>query len=119
MLVKISVFFLETCKIYKNISKFINNSFTWDDEVKRNFDVISKLGVSVIFNKKPSDPGFGNINLQLVSTKSGLDFAKLKNLKYCIKTRPDCRMNKNDIYPYLKALVEIFPLKKMSVPTVG
>ncbi len=106
-------FLLETCKIYKKI--FPNSLIiisTWDDEVKQNFDIMSKLGVSVIFNKRPSDPGFGNINLQLVSTKSGLDLAKLKNLKYCIKTRADCRMNKNDIYPYLKALVEIFPLKK-------
>lgn len=105
-------FLIETLKIYKII--FPNTLIivsTWEDEKKDDLKLISELGIDLILNKKPEKSGFGNINLQIISTKSGLDLAKNKNVKYCIKTRPDCRMNKNDIYPFLKGLVNTFPLK--------
>ena len=106
-------FLIETLKIYKQI--FPNSLLivsTWDDENSQKLKLISNLNVKLIINKKPEKYGFGNVNLQIVSTKAGLDFAKQKNVKFCIKTRADCRMNKNDILPFLQGLLNSFPIRE-------
>ena len=106
-------FLFETLKIYKKI--FPNTLIivsTWNDEDQEVLDNIIEMGNVAIANNKPKEFGYGNINLQIISTKSGLDYAKKANIKYCLKTRPDCRMNKNDIFPYLKAMSKSFPVKQ-------
>lgn len=105
-------YLIETIKIYKKI--FPSTTLivsTWDDEDETKLKKLNSLEILIIKNKKPNDAGWGNINLQLISTKAGLDLAKSKNINYCIKTRADCRIHKNDILPFLKSLILQFPIK--------
>ena len=64
----------------------------------------------IVQNQKPKDVGYGNINLQLISTNAGLQCAKKLGITYCIKTRPDCRVHKSDIMPFLEGLINTFPV---------
>lgn len=58
---------------------------TWDDEPSFNVKKI-KEAMNVVQIKKPSDPGFGNVNLQCSSTTAGIE--SLKN-EMILKIRSD------------------------------
>ena len=104
-------FLVESVELYKQIfpSAYIIIS-TWNDEDGNIINTIKKLGVVVLLNDLPSKNGYGNINLQLVSAYNGIKYANDHNIKYCIKTRPDCRMYRSNIASYLIGLLDVFEL---------
>lgn len=55
---------------------------------------------------KPSDPGHGNVNLQIASTKAGLAFAESLGVKYVIKSRTDQVLSSPTLFLTLKAKIE-------------
>ena len=104
-------FLLETIKLYQKTfpSAHIIVS-TWKNEKNDIIDLISNLGVVVLLSDVPDVKGFGNINLQVVSAYKGIKYASDNNIKYCIKTRPDCRMYRSNIGSYLKGVLDTFGL---------
>ncbi len=104
-------FTLETLKLYK---KYFRNAFlvlsTWEDEDKNQIDQIKKVGVEVILNKKPANPGPRNINMQITSAVAGLRKATEAGKKYVLKTRTEARIyNYNSLF-FLSNLLRGFPL---------
>ena len=57
---------------------------TWEDEKPE-----GKIPENIIYNKKPKDPGFRNINYQVTSTLAGLKKAKEEGFDFCLKWRSD------------------------------
>jgi len=105
-------FVIETIKIY---SKIFPNSLiilsTWQDEINNNF--LSKINhiknLKILLNKK-FKTAF-NVNLQIISTSNGLEYAKKQNFKYSLKTRTDCRIYNPYALNFLKLLLKTFEVK--------
>lgn len=72
---------------YKNVIWAID-----DTDNMRNFGLISSSSINPVVVSRPLSPGFGNINLQSISTLGGLWYAKSLGAKYCIKIRSDMVM---------------------------
>ena len=107
------VFLKNTLKIYKKIFK---NSIviisTWENE---NIELINSLkdeNIFIIYNKEPEKKTPYNIDHQITSTNSALKLAQQKDIQYCLKTRADIRIHKNNLETYLISLIKTFPVKK-------
>ncbi len=103
-------FVCETVKIYKKIfpcSQIVVS--TWVGESGNAIKELENVGASVILNEKPKNRGISNINLQIVSTRSGIEFAKSKGAKFILKTRSDQRIYATNTYDYFKNLLLTFP----------
>lgn len=96
-------FTLQTTILYK---KYFPSTMlilsTWVGEDKNTIEQIIQNGWTVIQNPKPSLVGHHNINLQLASSKSGIETAKKLGAKYVLKTRTDQRIyNPNALQLFL------------------
>ena len=87
---------------------------TWENE---NIDVFAgvlenpmfKSRFTIIQSQKPEYVGISNINLQIVSTQTGIRHAAKNQTKYLLKTRTDqCMFSKLSLQ-YLESLVEMYP----------
>lgn len=87
-------FTYETLKLYR--AKYPNSKIifsTWFGQNQDVIELIKKLNVNVIESQTPEIRGNLNINLQLVSTVSGLHEANRdEKIKYVLKTRSDQRI---------------------------
>jgi hypothetical protein len=109
-LIEKSNFTLETIKSYRFFyPKEIIIFSTWQVDT----DIIEKLedlDVHLIQNRYPDYCGISNINLQIVTTQSGLYLAKKLGAEYVLKTRSDQRIYHPGFASYLNSLVDAFPL---------
>ncbi|KKU68826.1 MAG: hypothetical protein UX89_C0001G0017 [Parcubacteria group bacterium GW2011_GWA2_47_16] len=105
-------FTVETVKLYRQHypSATVILS-TWEDEDVRAFEVFSGERFKIVLNKKPSYNGPGNINMQTVSTKNGIELALEMGLRYAAKTRADQRMYGIGTLLFFINLLEHFPIK--------
>lgn len=63
---------------------------TWDTKrLRRQKKKFDELGISMLLNKLPTDSGRANVNLQIVSTLSGLKHLQELGITIAIKTRTD------------------------------
>ena len=87
-------FTYETLKLYRVKYPKIKIIFsTWVGQNREAIELIKKLNINVIESEIPAVKGNLNINLQLVSTISGLYEANGdKKIKYILKTRSDQRI---------------------------
>jgi hypothetical protein len=113
-LIEESNFTMETLRLYK---LYFPNAVlilsTWN--LKKNvFDIIRSLKVHIIQNSKPENNGISNVNLQIITTRSGIKFAQKLGAKYVLKTRTDQRIYHPSLKDYLFSLSKAFPLKKKS-----
>lgn len=111
-------FTLNTIILYRHIypnARIILS--TWVNEKGKIQEKILKgLRVNVLFNKKPDYSGISNINLQLVSTNAGLNFASDSGSIYVLKTRTDQRVCKSiDFLGHMHNLQINFPIKSNSI----
>jgi hypothetical protein len=105
------VFVVDTVKIYKRL--FPNSQIivsTWDDECVDIIKSIEDLGVVVILNSKPANRGISNINLQILSTRRGVEIAKKSGSEFVLKVRTDQRLYATNTYGFFKNLLSIFPV---------
>lgn len=104
-------FTLETIRIYKKIfpgCRIILS--TWEDEKAQLIDKAKAENIDVVLNKKPEYFGVQNINLQVVSTKGGLDHAKKHNAAYILKSRTDQRIYDKDALSLFFSMMDNFPV---------
>lgn len=103
-------FTVESINLYKKIfpDALIILS-TWQNSNKNTLDHIDSLGIKVLLNEKPSDPGFFNVNMQLITTLEGIKYAKAYGSKYILKTRTDQRIHRHDLFCFFKNLQRLFP----------
>ncbi|MBR77855.1 MAG: hypothetical protein CMD36_08115 [Flavobacteriales bacterium] len=103
-------FVSETIDLY--LKNFKNSKIilsTWKGDVSEKINLKYKDKISIIENEKPKNNIF-NTNLQIISTYNALNYAKQLNLKFCLKTRTDCRIYNNNTINHLKNLQKIFPI---------
>lgn len=108
-------FTLETAKLYKK--RFPNTLVvlsTWKGYKKNIIEAFKENGALVLENTRPPYSGISNINLQIESTKSGLEFAKQRGAEYCLKTRTDQRIYRHDFLLFFLSLIKVFPIKNNS-----
>ena len=103
-------FTLETIKIYKKIfplSPVIVS--TWSAERKKDLDALERAGAILVLSDIPAKTGWGNIELQVLSTSSGLLLAKELGCEYVAKTRTDWRMYRPSALQCLNSLLRLYP----------
>lgn len=83
---------------------------TWENE-RDYVSEIEKLGVKIILNEPPVNPGERNVNYQIVSTKAGIAEAKKLGALHVLKTRTDQRLYYTNTLGLLMALLKTFPLE--------
>lgn len=104
-------FTLETIKLYiKLFPNAIIILSTWIDEKQNLISRFDSLGICILLNKKPDYAGFSNINLQIISTLSGINKAKELDVEYVIKTRTDQRIYSPNVLSFLFNIINVFPL---------
>ena len=104
-------FTFETLSLYrKRYPNVLLVLSTWDDNIDQDLQKIIDIDVEVLENKKPKYFGYSNINLQIESTKIGVNFAKSKKVKYCLKTRTDQRIYRHDFLLFFLSLINLFQI---------
>ena len=105
-------FVRETIEIYL---KLFNNAViilsTWDTDIDQTFYNDYKDKIKIIINEKPKN-FIHTTDLQTISTSSAVKLAKDLNLKYCLKSRTDCRIYKKNTITFLKNLINLFPINQ-------
>lgn len=102
-------FTLETIRLYKQLySKMKIIVSTWCGEDIEYIEKIKKEGAIVVVSETPERSGYLNINYQIVSTNAGIEKAKELNVKYICKSRTDQRLYKNNVFEFMKSLIDSF-----------
>lgn len=104
-------FTVETCNMYSKIfpgAKIILS--TWNDEDSAYLETKLNPEINVLLNKKPDDPGFHNLNFQLISTRKGIEFAENHACKSVLKTRTDQRIYNPDALGLMESIMELYPV---------
>ena len=107
-------FLYETIKIYKKIfpkTLIILSTWKLDENI---FQKFNKLNIKIIQNDEPKNNRFGlarNIDRQILTTHSGLEYLSEKNITYALKTRTDWRIYKPYSHHFLKNMLDMFPSK--------
>ncbi|MBW4889905.1 hypothetical protein KXQ82_09265 [Mucilaginibacter sp. HMF5004] len=106
-------FTLETVKLYKHVypnAVIVVSTAAETDRVL--IEAIESIGVPVVTYAVPQFRGLSNINMQLLSTLTGMNYLKSKGVKYMLKSRTDQRCSKPvDFISYLANLQNAFPVK--------
>jgi len=74
---------------------------TWDDESTVRLDYIKSKGIEVVLVEKPEVLGYMNVNMQLKSTYTGLEFLNEKNC--CV--------------PYAEKIIEVLKVRSDTIVT--
>lgn len=105
-------FTLETLKLYRRHfgpTQIILS--TWEDEDEKEIKRFKDLGIDILLNRKPAYGGQSNINLQIVSSRAGVEMAKESGAEYALKTRTDQRIYAPDVAHFLYNITEVFPVR--------
>jgi len=106
-------FTFETIKLYNKIFPDVDIILsTWMDGEKVILEDLKALKVIILLNEKPAFSGLSNVNLQITSTKAGLQHAFEEKYQYVLKTRTDCRIYAPDFFIHAFDLLESYPLEK-------
>lgn len=93
----------------QKICSFITNTYpnvkvvlsTWEGEVTDQFDAIKSLNFKIIKKPMPANAGPSNINLQIVSTISGVKFLEQMGCTHILKMRTDTFLSDPQFLNYL------------------
>ncbi len=90
---------------------------TWENEVSSIYKwILRAVNIQIIENKKPDDPGFCNIKMQLYSTKQGIEACeKNESVKYVLKTRTDQRFFMPDFLLYMNNILDMLKPDSVNV----
>lgn len=82
---------------------------TWNTLPSSSLLLLEKLDVVLILSEMPPNYGRSNINLQILSSFRGVEYARANGYTYCLKTRADQRVNALGTFEFLRSILEIFP----------
>ncbi|PKB53214.1 hypothetical protein CRH03_22190 [Clostridium sp. HMb25] len=103
-------FTFETIKMYRKLfPESVLILSTWKNVSNEYISSIKKLDCVVVLNEQPPYTGIGNVNLQVLSTLSGLKKAKELGCAFAMKTRTDQRIYKASTCSFLLGLIRTFP----------
>jgi hypothetical protein len=103
-------FTVETVRLYRRHMpdcKLILS--TWQDTPRQDLDRIAEAGVDIVLNEKPAIPGPYNVNMQIVSSSSGMRRAAELGAEWVIKSRTDQRLYQPTIISSLISMAQLFP----------
>lgn len=104
-------FTLETVRLYvKNCPGahiIVSTDATADPDT---LQAIASAGAHIVYSERPTLPGWGNVNLQLASTITGMKSAKELGAEFVYKTRTDQRMYAVNMSEFLVNLIHAFPV---------
>ena len=83
---------------------------TWNDLESEQRRRIEALGVKVVTSELPDHCGPHNLNLQIVSTRRGLEEAQRLGCTHAMKTRADSRIHMCDADRFCRDLLKQFPV---------
>ena len=93
--------------IYPNIGIIVS---TWKGTVRQNFrDAVHAWHVDIIESEGPSNPGYANVNMQLVSSLAGIKQAKGRGYSFVLKHRADIRFYNPDFLIYFQNACDAYP----------
>ena len=81
----------------------------WENEINKFPIKKYEDKIKIIVNTTPLNE-IHNVNLQMISTHNALKYLKKKGIKYCLKTRTDCRIYNKNSLNHLKNLLLLFPI---------
>lgn len=82
---------------------------TWADIPEEHLAPLRDLGVEIVLNDQPDDPGLFNINMQLVSAGAGVRKAVEDGAEWVLKTRVDQRLYNPNVMAELATMAKAFP----------
>jgi hypothetical protein len=85
----------EVAPTYKNIPNTVWS--TWEDEPTENINFIKQY-MDIVLCQKPSFPGYLNINMQTISTITGVEYLQKKGVTEVLKTRGDIIITNLNIF---------------------
>lgn len=85
---------------------------TWNDTPEADLEPIKALGVDLVLSEKPKDPGFFNINMQIISAGNGVKEAIKGGATWIMKTRTDQRLYNPNVLSFLISTAKAFPVTK-------
>ena len=96
----------EVIDLYEGIPNVVFS--TWKNEPEENIQLIKSKGIDVIQSPKPQIVGKFNVNLQALSTFTGVQYLKNKGVTEILKIRNDLKPNN------IKLLLDILKGKSLS-----
>lgn len=104
-------FTMNTIELYRKIFPGVRVIVScWEDDDTSTIEPLVRGGVICIKNKKPEEPGFCNLNLQISSTMAGLRMAEGLGMKYVLKSRSDMRLYKVGSLDFMRNIIENHPI---------
>jgi hypothetical protein len=102
-------FTMNTVKLYKLLfPKIMIIVSTW--EGTPNLQELRNLGIVVLESDKPKNSGYLNINYQIKSTQTGIEYALKNNIKYLLKTRSDQRVTNSQSLNLFLNYINLFKI---------
>jgi hypothetical protein len=89
---------------------------TWDDQPKERLAELRSLGATVVAGPKPSVAGRLNVNLQVTSTRRGLERAREIGCSHAAKTRTDQRLFAVHVLAGLTDIARAYPIVSHARP---
>ena len=84
---------------------------SWKKDIKRIKQKSFAKNVHFLANEQPHYAGDLNINLQAISTKNAILYAKKLKCTYILKTRSDCRVGAHNAINYFFYLIRFYKFK--------
>ena len=104
-------FTLESVKLYRrNFPNALIVVSTWNTESRADLKKIEDAGAQVVTQARPSNPGISNLNLQIASSRLGLEALEESGAKFAVKSRTDQRMYCDHALSLLLNLVSRYPI---------
>ncbi len=103
---------LETLKLYRGL--FANQPIilsTWEDASPDCLSTAEQMGIHIVTGPPPEHFGPANLNMQIVSTRRGIEKAEQLGAKYTLKTRTDTRLHSPHLGDFLTGLLKSFPIR--------
>lgn len=88
---------------------------TWANQNPNELRAIQQLGVEVLENDLPFESGPSNVNLQIITTRAGIDYCLNKNLRYVLKNRSDGWLSSDNFLEYLLFLLSNFSKNELRI----
>lgn len=107
-------FTLDSCRHYRTMypDAAIVVS-TWHDQadaLEADAAEFDRLAVARVLSEKPAEPGFQNVNLQIVSTRAGLEALGTFGVSHAVKSRSDVRVEA-DVRALLEEIRSTYPCR--------